>query len=342
MELFRALGSLIEVPAAEHARVAAALGLPAVPTAAEHAGVVAQQRYPYASVYLGVEGMMGGEARDRIEGFRRALGLGREGGPRRGVETSADHLASLLGLLASVDEWRREESDSARKALLTQARVTLVWEHLASWTGPYLASFEGCGVPFYQAWASLLGDSMARLDREMAFPDYLPAPLRGAPDPADPRREGGPAFMGALFAPARTGVILLRDDLLRLADETGLACRAGERRYVLNSFLAQDPGAALEWLAAHAEDWSGRVAATSPAPVARWWSDRATATARLLRELAADVETAPFGAQCAASGVQNASSGVQNTSSKSHDATSDVRSAAPKASTSVSAAADVR
>ncbi len=297
MELFRALGSLIEVPAAEHARVAAALGLPAVPTAAEHAGVVAQQRYPYASVYLGAEGMMGGEARDRIKGFQRALGLDGETGPRHGAGSAADHLASLLGLLAAIDEWRREESDSARKALLAQARITLVWEHLASWTGPYLASFEGCGVPFYQAWASLLGDSLARIEARMAFPDYLPAPLRAAPDLADPRRDGGPAFIGALLAPARTGVILLRDDLVRLADETGLACRAGERRYVLNSFLAQDPGAALEWLAAHAEDWSGRVAATSPAPVARWWSDRAAATSRLLRELAADVEAAPFGAQ---------------------------------------------
>ena len=75
MELFRALGSLIESPLPEHTRVAAALNLPALPTAAEHARVVVQQRYPYASVYLGAEGMLGGEARDRIAGFRRALGL---------------------------------------------------------------------------------------------------------------------------------------------------------------------------------------------------------------------------------------------------------------------------
>ncbi|MXX34249.1 MAG: hypothetical protein F4107_13085 [Gemmatimonadetes bacterium] len=293
MEVLRALGSLIESPAAEHARVAAALGLPAVPAAAEHARVVAQQRYPHASVYLGAEGMMGGEALDRVAGFRRALGLRRQRGPQRGTTASADHLASLLGLLASVDEWRREESDGARKALLAQARVTLVWEHLASWTGPYLASFERCGAPFYEAWASLLGDSLARLGRELAFPRYLPAALRAAPELADPRREGGAAFVGALLAPARTGVILLRDDLLRLADETGLACRAGERRYVLNSFLAQDPGVALAWLAAHAENWSGRVASAGPAPIARWWTERAKATARVLRELATDVQNAP-------------------------------------------------
>ncbi len=321
MEIFRALGTLIESPAAEHAQIAAALGLPAAPTAAEHARVVAQQRYPYASVYLGAEGMMGGEARDRIEGFRRALGLGRQSGVHREARVAADHLASLLGMLASMDEWCRRESDGARKALLAQARVTLVWEHLASWTGPYLASFEGCGVPFYQDWASLLGDSLARLGARMSFPDYLPVPLRAAPDPVDPRREGGSAFIGALLAPARTGVVLLRDDLLRLADETGLACRAGERRYVLHSFFAQSPGAALTWLAAHAEEWGCRMTAAAPAPIASWWSERATATAGLLRELVADVQTAPFDGQVASS---------------------DARNALPRAPSSVSSSADGR
>ena len=276
MELFRALGTLIESPSAEHARAAAALGLPAVPTPAEHGRVVTRQRYPYASVYLGAEGMMGGEARDRIAGFRRALGM---------PDRESDHLASLLGLLAALDQWRREEDDPARQALLAQARVTLVWEHLASWTGPYLASFEGCGAAFYEGWAAILGEVLARLEREMALPDYLPAALRAAPGLADPRRDGGASFITALLAPACSGVILLRDNLVRLGNEGGLACRAGERRYVLNSYLAQDPGTTLEWLAGHAQRWHARVAATRPAPIAKWWSQRAAATARLLSEL---------------------------------------------------------
>ena len=295
-------------------------------------------------MYLGPEGMLGGEARDRIEGFRRALGLGGAGGGpgdraaggqagggpgdgtagghagagpgdraegdhagagraasdrstagRAAADDSADHLASLLGLLAALDEWRRREADGAGRALLAQARVTLMWEHLASWAGPYLASYDGCGVAFYEAWAALLGESLARLEGEMAFPDYLPAALRAAPGIEDPRGEGGgPAFIGALLAPARSGVILLRDDLLRLGHETGLACRAGERRYALGAFLGQDPGAALEWLAGHAERWSARVAATGgPARIATWWSQRAAKTARLLAELVAEVQNAP-------------------------------------------------
>ena len=286
MELFRALGTLIESPSAEHARAAAALGLPAVPVPAEHDRVVTRQRYPYASVYLGPEGMMGGEVLDRIGGFRRAL---------RTPDREPDHLASLLGLLAALEPWRRDEPDPAGRALLGQARVTLVWEHLASWTGPYLATFEGCGAAFYEAWASLLGEALARLEHEMTFPDHLPAALRTAPGLGDPRRDGGAAFIAALLAPARSGVILLRDDLVQLGNEGGLACRAGERRYVLNSFLAQDPGKTLEWLAGHSRRWRARVAATGPAPIAKWWSRRAAATSRLLSELAAEARVpVPF------------------------------------------------
>ncbi len=301
MELFRALGSLIEVPAPEHRRIAQALGLPPVPDPSVHGSVVAFQRYPYASVYLGAEGMMGGEARDRITGFRRALGIGdgtAAGGPGRATGTGAepatgqpagaeaDHLASLLGLLAEVDRWQHGESDPARAALLAEARVTLVWEHIASWTVPYLVSFEACGAPFYETWAVLLGETLAQHEAEMAFPSYLPAALRTASAIADPREEGGAAFLASLLVPVRSGVIVLRDDLVRLGEEAGIACRAGERRYVLGSFLAQDPGATLRWLAGHARAWGGRVAGRGPAPIARWWAERAGKSAALLSRLA--------------------------------------------------------
>lgn len=316
MELFRALGSLIEAPSREHSGVAAALGLPVAPTPAEHGRVVAGQRYPYASVYLGAEGMLGGEARDRIAGFRRALGLDGDSGvdPTLPAGTGAsdrapDHLAALLGLLAALERWQREETDPARQALLRQARATLIWEHLASWIGPYLATFEDCRVAFYQAWGSLLGDALAHLYDTFEFPGYLPAPLSAARGLADPRREGGPAFIASLLAPVRSGLILMRDDLERLGEETGLACRAGERRYVLNAFLAQDPGRTLGWLAGHAERWSRRMGVNEPAPIAAWWSERAENAAIVLEELAGEIQPGPAAGPLVAEMAEPASPG---------------------------------
>ncbi|MGH9940996.1 MAG: hypothetical protein ACRD9R_01395, partial [Pyrinomonadaceae bacterium] len=76
MELFRALAVLAESPeSAEAARVAEVLELePSAPTAGEYGESFILQLPPYASIYLGAEGMIGGEARDRIAGFWRALG----------------------------------------------------------------------------------------------------------------------------------------------------------------------------------------------------------------------------------------------------------------------------
>ncbi|HEX8421973.1 MAG TPA: hypothetical protein VF634_01095, partial [Pyrinomonadaceae bacterium] len=61
MELFRALAVLAEPPVPESARVADALALGALPEASEYTEVFVFQLYPYASVYLGAEGMLGGE-----------------------------------------------------------------------------------------------------------------------------------------------------------------------------------------------------------------------------------------------------------------------------------------
>ena len=365
MELLRALGSLIEPPSPQHAGVAAALGLPEPPSPWEHQRVVASQRWPYASVYLGAEGMMGGEARARIAGFHRALGLDRTLGLDRkrtpvaaadgntDGSTEVDHLAALLDLLASLDHWRGEDRrwrgegrppatgpnpspspspsdsrsrnpapDASHRALLAHATSALVQEHLTPWLRPYLASFDGCGSAFYEAWAALLDRALDAVEADMeerpARPEFaeplpiaplaalpvappaapsaaLPAALRAAPGLPDPRRAGGDAFVAGLLAPVRCGMVLVRDDLTRLAHDAGLACRAGERRYALAGLLAQDPGATLLRLSRRAEEWRDRLAGRGPARIAEWWSARAGGTALLLLRLAGEATSPEVG-----------------------------------------------
>src|SRR5262245_19090493 len=115
IETLRALAVLLEPPRPEHASIAAALELPAVPSADEHTAMLVFQAYPFASVYLGGEGMLGGEARHRVAGFWRALG----GEP----PAEPDHLSVLLAGLAALSD-----QPSVRGALF--------WEHVASWMPP--------------------------------------------------------------------------------------------------------------------------------------------------------------------------------------------------------------
>lgn len=257
MELFRALASYCESPGGA---VAAALELP-LPAAADQAELFSFQLYPYASVYLGAEGMLGGEARDRVAGFWRALGAA----PPR----EPDHLAALLGLYADFAEQTGERARHLRHALL--------WEHLLPWLPAWLARVEEIAPPAYRAWGGLLRDALLAESVELGPPAGPPLHLRLAP-PA----EG----LASLLAAARSGVILTRSDLARCARELGLGLRQGERRYALEALLGQDASGAVRWLVTEA----GRQAALHRSlpdawrPVAGHWAGRADATARQLLE----------------------------------------------------------
>lgn len=282
MELARTLGVLCEAPAAEHEALASALGLPA-PGPEEWTRVFVLELPPYASIYLDVEGMIGGEARERVAGFWRALGLAPPAEP--------DHLASLLGLYAAIAEAERDQAGPARRTLYREARAALLWEHLASWLPVYLDALEALPGDAYSAWALLLrqalADEAARLDQ----PAALPAQLRAAPPLTLDAGAGLDELVGALLVPVLTGFVLAPADLARAARELGLGLRLGERRTVLRTLLAQDPAGTCRWLATEA-----RRTAARPMPpwlaseIARFWTERAAAAAVLLSGLAVAAE----------------------------------------------------
>lgn len=287
VELIRALGVLSEPPGPEHARVAEALHLGSVPDHAHYAEVFLFQLYPYASVYLGPEGMLGGEARSRIGGFWRAVG--------RPPPAEPDHLGALLGLYAGL----LSESASAGGAgseLARRAATALLHEHLASWCVPYLHRIRELDRGFFGRWAVLLLEALEDRLRAEGGPIVLSIHLRDAPGLADPRTKGAKDFLTGLFAPVRTGFILTRSDLAAMAADLELGLRLGERRYILEHLLAQQAETVLEYLARRAErdaDEHRRREGTLGV-VARFWADRAIATGSLLRELAREgsVDTA--------------------------------------------------
>lgn len=305
-ELIRGLAVLAEPPTEEHSRLAETLGLDRAPTAADYSEIFLFQLYPYASVHLGPEGMLGGEARARVAGFWRALGYDPPAEP--------DHLAALLGLYATLAEAegaggtrRGGEAEGAREAqkgeepheaearLIGEGRRALLHEHLAPWVFPFLDRVSELAGEPYAGWAELLSRVLraeveAGSEEGRDGPVGLPLHLRQAPGLPDPREAGAADFVAGLLAPVRSGIILSRADLAGVASACDVGLRAGERRYALEHLLAQDGERVLTALAGEARRQAElhRSREAWLAASAAFLAGRAKRTAELLDALAGE------------------------------------------------------
>ena len=271
MELFRALAVIAEPPSQRTEAVAAALELPSRPDGVDYTDLFLLQLWPYASIYVGAEGKLGGEARDRVAGFWRAL--------RMTPPVEPDHVAALLGLYATLMDAEAAELEPARRGLRRRSRQALLWEHLLSWLPPYLAKLNEIASPFYRAWGELLSAALIAEVVELELSEDLPLHLREAPTLADTED-----LTAGILTPARSGMVLVRDDLARAAHRLGLGLRQGERTYVLKALLAQDPAATVDWLADEAKRWVDLHAAmpSELGSIREFWLSRARMTAEIV------------------------------------------------------------
>lgn len=275
-DLWRALGVLAEPPEPANVPVAEALDLPPLPDAAAYEEIFLFQLYPYASVYVGAEGMVGGEARARIDGFWRAVGAEPPAEP--------DHLAALLGLYVALAERAEDEKDRARGALASSARDALFREHIACWVTPYLVKVRESASPFYAQWAELLLGVVGAEEARMKD-GALPLHLRSAPPLDDGQLDSPRALVRALLTPVRSGMILTRADLHACAAELGVgAIRMSERAMLLEELLRADPDRVLAWLISQLDRWVTRheewEAVGGGSPV--FWRTRAASLRRML------------------------------------------------------------
>ena len=168
MEIFRALGSLIEPPSESLQQQAELLELGGLPDPSEHAEIFLFQLYPFDSVYLGNEGRMGGQARDRIAGFWRALSLE--------SPTEPDHLTVLLSFYTELTTLSSDSGPGASRTgasdELQRVQWAFLWEHLLSWLPLYLDKLEALGSSFYQAWAVLLRRALEEQAATAPHPAY--------------------------------------------------------------------------------------------------------------------------------------------------------------------------
>lgn len=276
MELLRALAVVAEPPHREQLRLCEMLELPGVPTRVEHTELFDFQLSPYASVYLGSDAMIGGEARDRVAGFWRAMHLQPPPEP--------DHLVVLLALYASLCEREAAETDDARQVLLHEARRALLWEHLLSWLLPYLAKVEEVASPFYSRWAMLVSETLLAEAQAFGPCDRVPMHLREETDVPSPENDDAEALLRALLTPVRTGMLLTRADISRAALHLGIGARVSDRRFVLLNLLAEEPRGTLTWLSEEALKWRAKHAAWRPVlgPIAEYFERRARSATEML------------------------------------------------------------
>ncbi len=276
-ELLRALGALSAAAPAAAGALFGALGLQPW-DGAEHTEVFVLELPPYASIHLGPEGKLGGDAADRVAGVWRTLGLDPPPDP--------DHLHALLGLYAELGEAAGScRTDTARRRL-DHTRTAVLWEHLWPWLPGYLDAVA-VHHPAADPWARLLGQALEREAAASPGARALALALRAAPDPIGPD-DSPDQLLDAATAPVRTGFILTAADLSRAAGASGVGLRRGERRFALKAMLEQNTAATLGWLAAHAAGWARRhrqhlPVAFDPAP---WWAGRAAHSAAVLTQLA--------------------------------------------------------
>jgi len=278
-ELLRALGAVADNPA--DARTAAtALGL-TPPSPAEHTDVFVLNCPPYASIYLGPDGGLGGEGADRAAGFWRAIGLTPPAEP--------DHLTALLGLYTGLSEAASQARRPATAAALDRSADALFWEHLWPWLPAYLDAVADLAIPSLTGWTLLTRHVIAAQFAARPAPARLPLALRAAPAEAGP--DGRVTDLtAALTTPARSGIILTRSRLRLGAGQSRVGHRIGERRFALRAMFDQDPAATLTWLSQEAARWQARHASRVPGdPASRWWAMRASRTARLLQDSASAI-----------------------------------------------------
>lgn len=241
--------------------------------------------HPYASVFLGAEGLLGGEAATEARERRRRAGLADP------VEHEPDHLAEELRVLAwlagAEADARRDGVDPAR--LLPLQREGL--DALLRWLPPLVAGVEGLGLggadALYATSAGLALDLVVAWRASLG--NFTPWALPAAPDPWTDPETGLAALSRFLTVPAWSGGWWSGGALHRIGRTLDLPAGFGRRAEVLEGLLRSaahygEVPALTTALQAEVDRWVARYAPL-PDAVGGPWRERATRTRAALDRL---------------------------------------------------------
>lgn len=267
--------------------------------AADHQHLFGFNVFPYASVFLDPDGLLGGPVAEAVGLHFRTAGfdidLNQEGADHVG------HTLAFLGFLAAAeaDAWEDNRPDEAARMQAHARRF--IDAHLLPWLPAFVEALQRQQVPFYPHLAGLTEALV--LDHRALLGSTVEAVHALAPPPAllDDEKTGLKDIAAYLATPPWSGFFLSRDDIGRLGRAENLPRGFGDRRLMLGNLLrAAAEYDRIEPLLAHllslteAARAHYHALATSDLPIAKtvaaMWLERLDTTQQLIARIREGVE----------------------------------------------------
>ena len=237
---------------------------------------------PFASIYLSLDGNIGGESQAEIAGFYRAISVK--------VPPNPDYLSSMLYLLGQIIQKEAEFSDgeTPRSKAIEIAKLTLLQQHLAPWLVPYLLRADQIAGTSASVWITLTLDLITSI-LELSEGPFSQQIINDDPDQGQIESFANSVeFIDWITSPRLSGVIVAPSDLANIAKSLGLAARIGRKRFVLDGLFQQGGRELLEEIGKFvAEQGDLYLSRSSEFEVLQPWSKKAIIThKRVLATLA--------------------------------------------------------
>lgn len=264
--------------------------------AADHHHLFRFNLFPYQSIFLDAEGLLGGAESDRVRRSYRLCGFAVE------EDGNPDHIGHELNLMAFLcgaerDAWEDGEAETARH--MRQRQRDFLQSHLLLWIFPLTVGVRRQGQRFYGALADLtlelIHDHALALERDGALPEATAFRLPDPPALLKKNKTGLKEIAAYLVTPPYAGLFISRDAIGQLGRELEIPRGFGDRQQTLVNLMrsaAQYDAfpALLEALQEMVREWAVAYSDQQDkmpelAPFCRLWQARVEKTARLLANM---------------------------------------------------------
>jgi len=266
-------------------------------TAAAHHTLFRFNLFPFESIFLGSDGLLGGDITQGVVNHYQ-----RSGFPVSGDDTSPDHVGIELAYLAFLsgaesDAW--EDNLAPTAVRLQRHQSDFLQTHLLRWLPPLIVAIRQQGGPFFTAVAdltlSLVTDHYQTLRNNLDDTAVHSWQLPPAPDLLNDEKTGLKQIAAFLVTPVHSGLYLSRDDVGQLARRQELPRGFGDRQQLLLNLLRaavqyEQLPHLLDALIRLVQTWqAGYRSMVGLASFTAVWQTKLTQTMDLLRQIQTSV-----------------------------------------------------